>query len=869
MMKTTAPLNELDLLQSDTHYRVLQGHVDLFLVPVNSHYRQSRYLIAQCQRHDVLLGLKGQPPVTGWQLIASRSTDTEWEAVTEAYLNKNEQQGSLMAWQNHFVQYLNNAPFDYDTSLLIDKHTKPSERVATGKAFFNHILPVLIQTVERLREQEEERTQQRKKIEDNRLKRAYLSMISTLKSKNPVAQTGRQDTLTYCLQRAASFYQLELPEHVQVNDVQEINLKTGMAIRPVQLSGTWWRGATHPLLLQKPEDKAYYLALPSMTRGLLLIDPSQGISKKLTAQEAALFTDNAWQMYCPLPQKSLKIKDLVTFAFRGGQRDLIRLLIVGSLAALLSLVMPWFTGILFEQVVPAGDLNQLQQIILALLIAAFSAGLFELVRSITVLRLSSRLNLNLEVALWDRLIRLPVTFFKRFTTGDLTQRAMAVSHIRTLLAGVVVNSLLSGIFSLFSLILLFYYDISLAVTSTLIILVICAYTLLISLRQLKHYKIQESLQGELSGMVVQLLGGIGKIQSSGREKTAFSLWAIKNSQIKQTTYKANQASALLSSLNSFFLTLLSVIVFTQFLHRTDTLSLGLFLAFNATLGQFTAGMLGITDIAGTLINSIPLLKRAAPILETLPETHAGKRDPGQLKGKIEVDHLRFSYAKEQPVIKNVSFTIYPGQYVALTGPSGSGKSTLLRLLLGFEKPDQGNLFFDDHDIKQLNVQRLREQCGVVLQNSTLVSGTLFENIAGSALLSLDEAWEAADRAGLAADIDKMPMGMHTVISERGGTLSGGQRQRVLIARALAKKPRLLFFDEATSALDNVTQAIVIQSLAALNITRVVIAHRLTTIEKADLILVMDQGEVVQSGTYQQLMDKDGLFRQMATRQLLK
>lgn len=163
MMKTTAPLNELDLLQSDTHYRVLQGHVDLFLVPVNSHYRQSRYLIAQCQRHDVLLGLKGQPPVTGWQLIASRSTDTEWEAVTEAYLNKNEQQGSLMAWQNHFVQYLNNAPFDYDTSLLIDKHTKPSERVATGKAFFNHILPVLIQTVERLREQEEERTQQRKR----------------------------------------------------------------------------------------------------------------------------------------------------------------------------------------------------------------------------------------------------------------------------------------------------------------------------------------------------------------------------------------------------------------------------------------------------------------------------------------------------------------------------------------------------------------------------------------------------------------------------------------------------------------------------------------------------------------------------------
>ncbi|KTD47029.1 ABC transporter [Legionella rubrilucens] len=862
------PLHEMDLLQSDRHYRVLKGHVDLFLVPGEGPYRHRRYLIGHCQPGDVLPGLKGCSTETGWQFLASCGTDAELQAVTDASLNKDKQRASIKSWQQHFINYLKNTPFDGNVSLLIENQIGTSQRVNAAKEFFKSILPVLIQASEWLEQQEEERARQRKKIENNRLKRAYLSMISTLRSKPPVAQTGRQDTLTYCVQRTAAFYQLALPEHVQVDAIQEINLKTGMAIRPVQLSGAWWRGATHPLLLQKPDDKAYYLALPTLTRGLLLIDPVQGISKKLTPGEAAVFGEEAWQMYCPLPQKPLKIKDLIPFAFRGGQRDLVRLLIVGSLAALLSLVTPWFTGILFEQVVPAGDINQLQQVILALLIAAFSAGLFELVRTITVLRLSSRLNLNLEVAIWDRLIRLPVTFFKQFTTGDLTQRAMAISHIRTLLAGVVVNSLLSGIFSLFSLLLLFYYDVRLAVTATLIILILCAYTLLISLRQLRHYKEQETLQGDLSGMVVQLLGGIGKIQSSGREKTAFSQWAIKNSQIKQAAYRANHASALLSSLNSFFLTLLSVVVFTQFLHRTDTLSLGLFLAFNATLGQFTAGMLGMTDIAGTVINSIPLLKRAAPILEALPETHAGKRDPGVLKGKIEVDHLRFSYTKEQPVIKNVSFTIHPGQYVAITGPSGSGKSTLLRLLLGFEKADQGNLFFDDHDIRQLNVQRVREQCGVVLQNSTLLSGTLFENIAGSALLSLDEAWDAADMAGLAADIEKMPMGMHTVISERGGTLSGGQRQRVLIARALAKKPRLLFFDEATSALDNVTQTIVIQSLAKLNITRVVIAHRLTTIEKADFILVMDQGEVVQCGSYSQLMAEDGLFRQMAMRQLI-
>ncbi len=418
--------------------------------------------------------------------------------------------------------------------------------------------------------------------------------------------------------------------------------------------------------------------------------------------------------------------------------------------------------------------------------------------------------------------------------------------------------------------MLFYYDVALALTATIMVFIISAYTLIISIKQFSLYQLIVSLSGELSGLMLQLIGGVGKIQTSGREKTAFSLWAIKNSQIKKESYKANWYNSLLSSLNALSLPILTVIIFAQFVNRDNQMGLGVFLAFNAALGQFTAGMLGLTNSISTVINSIPLMKRTTPIIESLPEVHTGKKDPGNLKGKIEVEQLRFSYlSKEQPVIQEVSFVIEPGQYVAITGASGSGKSTLLRLLLGFEQADQGNIFFDDHDMKQLNVQRVREQCGVVLQSSFLMSGTLFENITGSSFLTHEEAWEAAEQAGLAEDISKMPMGMHTIVSEKGGSLSGGQRQRVLIARALAKKPKILFFDEATSSLDNMTQSIVIQSLEQLNATRVVIAHRLSTIEKADLILVMQQGKIVQSGTYSQLMEEEGLFQTMATRQLFE
>ncbi|CEK10790.1 NHLP bacteriocin export ABC transporter permease/ATPase subunit [Legionella hackeliae] len=856
----TPSSRELNLFSLEQPYIITKGSVDIFLVPTKGNERGKRYPLGHWQAGELLLGLKGSNANTNWQLLASCAIDIElnlidWQEISAQTLHQ---------WQQHFINYLHQHNDSYSTSLILEEKKNKHQAVLN---FYNSIHKSLIKTADLTRQNEKYRTSQRKKIENSLLKRAYMQMLSTLHPYNIIGKTGRKNTLTFCVQHVAQFYQHPISEYLTLHTIDDIAQKTGMQTRQVQLSGKWWRSIIQPVLLQKPDEEGFFLALPRVTYGLILINPLDGIRKKLTAKEAQLFSLTAWQVYCPLPQKALKIRDLIPFSFRGCKRDILRLLVVGSLAAILSLVSPWFTGILFEQVVPAGDFSQLKQIVWALLVAAISASMFELVRAVTVLRIGSKLNLNLEIAIWDRLIRLPATFFRQFTSGDLAKRAMAASSVRHIMAGVVISSLLSGIFSIFSLALLFYYDRGLALTATGITFLICVYTLFISRRQLSYYKTVTEISGELSGMVIQLLGGIAKIQTTGREKTAFSLWAIKNSQIKNETYKANWYNALLSSLNAFSLPLLFVIIFAQFINRADPLSLGVFLAFNAALGQFTAGMLGMTDAVSTVINSIPMLKRLTPIIENTPEIHAGKYDPGVLKGKIEVDCLRFSYSKGQTVVKDVSFTIEPGQYVAVTGPSGSGKSTLLRLLLGFEKANQGNIFFDDHDIKQLNIQRVREQCGVVLQNSFLISGTLFDNIVGTALLTQEDAWLAAEKAGLADDIKKMPMGMHTVISERGGTLSGGQRQRVLIARALAKNPKILFFDEATSALDNLTQSIVIESLEQLKVTRLVIAHRLTTIEKADLIVVMNQGEIIQSGSFSELMQQEGLFQIMARRQL--
>ena len=266
----------------------------------------------------------------------------------------------------------------------------------------------------------------------------------------------------------------------------------------------------------------------------------------------------------------------------------------------------------------------------------------------------------------------------------------------------------------------------------------------------------------------------------------------------------------------------------------------------------------------------PILEMAEPILKTEPESTENRKMVTKLNGSIELSNVFFRYNESMPyVVNGMNLKIRAGEYIAIVGTTGCGKSTLMRLLLGFETPEKGAIYYDGVDMSKLDLRSLRRRIGAVTQNGSLFQGDIYSNIVISAPhLSLDEAWEAAELAGIADDIKAMPMGMQTIISEGQGGISGGQKQRLMIARAVAPKPRILMFDEATSALDNKTQKQVSEALDRLKCTRIVIAHRLSTIKNCDRILVLDKGQILEDGTYDELIERNGFFAELVARQRL-
>jgi ATP-binding cassette subfamily C protein len=376
----------------------------------------------------------------------------------------------------------------------------------------------------------------------------------------------------------------------------------------------------------------------------------------------------------------------------------------------------------------------------------------------------------------------------------------------------------------------------------------------------------------LSSLVFQYLNGITKIRIASAENRAFANWAERYAHVRRLGFNSQHISNIEQTFTTGYAKLITASIFAAFgflLTKQESagMSAGNYIAFNAAFGAFFGGLSGMVHTALALLNLVPVYERAKPILHAVPEANNNLPDPGELQGEIEVANVSFEYSPGLPVLKIVSFVLNPGEYVALVGPSGSGKSTLLRLMLGFENPTAGSIRYDGQDMTTVDVGALRRQLGVVLQSGKLMSGDIFSNIVGITNLTQDDAWEAARMVGLDTDIEQMPMGMFTVISDGASTFSGGQRQRIMIARAVVHRPRILFFDEATSALDNRTQAIVTQSLDRMKSTRVVIAHRLSTVVNADRIIVLDQGEIVQDGRYAELIAQPGLFQELARRQV--
>jgi NHLM bacteriocin system ABC transporter ATP-binding protein len=657
-------------------------------------------------------------------------------------------------------------------------------------------------------------------------------------------------------------------------DLLAITTNSKIKFRKVSLRPGWWKDEAGAILAFFKTSEQPVALLPDKKGSYRIYDPIAGSTVPMDSKVASELEQTGYVFYRPLPPESPTIWSLVRFALHGCRRDIGALILSGVAGGLLALIPSLASAYIVDQFLPAGMRRALLQSLLLLLSVAFSLSMLAVTRAFAVLRIEGKMDANLQTALWDRLISLPATFFREYTSGDLAIRSLGVSEIRKSLTNAVASSLLSFLFSAFSLLLLFWFDWRLAIVTNLLVIVAMGVGVCGGLMQLYFERQLAQIRGQISGIRVQLVNGISKLRSTGAERRAFAFWSREYRNQLVLSINAGKVSNAVATFTAGFPLICFAIIFylaagDMRSNEARRLTIGGFIAFMSAFAQFLNSATQFSASAVSIMRIFPLYERIVAILEAVPEGGVGKKQPGRLVGAIELRNMSYRYKSDFPlVLSNISLSVKSGEFVALVGPSGCGKSTSLRLLLGFDKPQAGSIFYDGESLEDLDIELVRRQIGVVLQHGRIMNGSILENIAGSGLFSLNEAWDAASSAALDRDIQAMPMGMHTLVGEGGIVLSAGQRQRLMIARAIIRRPAILLLDEATSALDNHTQSIVIRNLEQLKVTRVVVAQRLSTIVNADRIFVMDKGRIVQTGNFMELMKEEGLFRELAQRQLV-
>lgn len=747
-----------------------------------------------------------------------------------------------------------------------------------GIAGFHELaLAALLLKRERLEVKEHHRLAAKARSARNALENSMVALRSPLESDTETAHAPKAATaVVRACEIAAGDAGLtvqapaELPEGSRSAVVAVANA-SGLRVRQVLLREEWWKQYFGPMVAFR--ERTPVALIRRRAGGYRIQHPDETAGVPVTEERARELTGVGYLFYRPLPNRRLGLKDLLSFGLNGSGRDLGSVALMGVASGLLGLVAPLSVGLLLDHVIPNAQRGDLALLAVLLIVTALSSALFSMAGGFATLRIETRLATSLQSAMWDRLLNLPASFFRKYTSGDLANRSMAVDRIRQTITGSIVTAVLAGIFSTFQFVLLFYYSAFMGAIAVALLGVAFVVATACGILQLRCQRQAASIQGRISGIVSQFINGISKIRVAGAEMHAFAYWAQHFTMRSRVSVTARRVANALNVFNGAFPVASLAIVFWAGLHLMQTpgaspLKPGEFLAFLAAFQMLLMSVLQVSTAVVPVLGVVAEYERVRPILETLPETGTGKADPGELQGGIEINRITFRYRPDQPpVLRDFSLSIKAGEFVAVVGESGSGKSTLLRILLGFETPEAGAVYFDRHALSGLNVSAVRRQIGVVLQSGRLMSGSMLSNIVGALPLSPDEAWEAARLAGIEDDIKEMPMGMHTILSEGGGGISGGQRQRLLIARAIVNRPRMLFFDEATSALDNRSQALISESLERLKATRIVIAHRLSTIRNADRIIVMQKGVLVESGTYDELLNQNGVFADLARRQI--
>lgn len=663
---------------------------------------------------------------------------------------------------------------------------------------------------------------------------------------------------------------------VGADAVEDVAGTIGRRARRVLLDGQWWREPGPPLLARLQADDADgtthagWVALqPRREAGYLAFGSGPG-GVVVDAGVAACLAPFAFTLHERFPARMLGAKDVMRVALAPLRSDLAIVLAVSLISALVALMAPVATGELIDRAIPASSIPQALAMVAGVAVAGLAAIALGVLHTIATLRVESRACLNLQAALLDRVITAPARFFRRFASGDLSLRLAAVGTVQRTLTDAALGATIAATFAIANTALMFSYSARLAWAALGVAAIISAVIAVIGVARIRVGRRIAEAEGKLCSTTFELFTGIAKLRAAAAEYRGHAQWLARYRTWRALELRGatlgNLEAAILAVLQPLALAVVLALAW-QLGASPDAraLPVGQYVALQAALFGTVGGLAALVSTAFLVAGLAPEWERAKPLLEIEPESGGGLRRHVP-QGAVSLQSVSFAYPGGPPVLSDVTLDIPAGSFVAIVGASGSGKSTLLRLLLGFEQPDQGVVRYDGLDLLQLDVQRLRRGIGTVLQGGKLWAGDILANICGSHVLSAEEAMRVASAAGLAADIEAMPMGLYTLVGEGVATLSGGQRQRVLIARALAGNPRLLLLDEATSALDNLSQAAVLASLAKMQATRIVVAHRLSTVRHADRIVVLENGQIAQQGGFEELARAPGPFAAMLARQ---
>ena len=664
---------------------------------------------------------------------------------------------------------------------------------------------------------------------------------------------------------------VEIPKSIKEHEDQlDYCLRPhGLMKRRIDLEENWYKCAFGPILAYKKEGGEPVALLPGKLKGYSFFDRESGRRVSLNKKTAKLFETEAYCFYRPFPLKRLGIPDLLVYLKKCISMSDVVLMVLATFAVTgIGMLMPRITKALTGPVITSGSTKVLIGIAICMFCTAMTSQLIGTVKSMLSSRLETKTTLSVQAAMMMRVMSLPANFFRKYSAGELTSRSSSVGSLCQLIMTMLVSTGLSSVASLLYITQILSFAPALVIPSLVIILITVVFSVISSIVQLKISKKQMELGAKENGLTYAMISGVQKIKLAGAEKRFFARWLNLYSDSSELVY----APPTFIKINTVITTAIGLVstIVLYFLAVESGIDQSSYFAFTAAFGAVMSAFSSLASMALSIGRIKPIMEMAEPFLKAEPETADNKEIVTKLTGGIELNNVFFKYTENGPYIVNdLSLKIKAGEYIAIVGKTGCGKSTLMRLLLGFEKPEKGAVYYDGKDINSLDLGTLRRNIGSVIQSGGLFQGDIFSNIIITAPhLTLDDAWAAAEIAGIADDIRAMPMGMQTLISEGQGGISGGQKQRLMIARAVAPKPKILMFDEATSALDNKTQKQVSEALDSMGCTRIVIAHRLSTIRHCDRILVLDGGRVIEEGSYDELIAKNGYFAELVERQRL-